>query len=314
MMREYKIGEIFGYKGKIFQCVEDSPEVPCGSCCAFRGKCGVCVCSTEERQDDTSVHFVEVTELKDGMMFRAENGKLYRFSPDIAPGEDCSCMEPDCSCTKILEQIKALTGDNESIRVPGPGTWFIPVEESADEAERNQETDDNVISASEEDKRSRHISISVIEVKGGAVRFKIDAQTHRGNSFSNQIDSHRFVGKNGYKLASIYSPEWWADTHCLFVRGEYADRDEDIVECNLEEFAKISEVVSDYNSIADMPWPKCGDTYYYLTNIGGVASSVYQNRDVENELKNYGNFFTSRAEAEAALERVKKALQAVDAE
>ena len=308
-MKEYKVGEIFGYKGKVFQCVEDSTEVGCGSCCALRGDCDKCLCSCEERQDETNVHFVEVTELKDGMMFRAENGKLYRFSPDIALGEDCSCMESDCSCSKILKQIKALTGDNESIRVPGPGTWFLPVEESAEESDRNRDKDDKVTSDPDKFECARHISLFVIEVKEGEVYFRIDEQTHRGSNFSNQLDSRRFAGKNGYKLVSSSCPEWWADNHCLFVRGDTLEDDEELLVCNLEEFAKISEVVSEYNRYSDIAWPDCGDTYYYLTRNGEVSSETYRNEEFDNKLKDYGNFFVSRAEAEEAGKRVREALR-----
>lgn len=290
-MKEYKVGEIFEHDGKIFQCVEDSTEVGCGFCCALRGKCEECVCSSEERQDEADVHFVEVTELKDGMLFRAKSGELYRIAADLKEGEKCACETGNrYSCSDIKSQIPvSLLAGYRASRL-----LFIPVDESGDP---------------DKSECARHISLFVIEVKEGEVCFRIDKQTHRGSNFSNQLDSRRFAGKNGYKLVSSYCPEWWADTHTLFVRGDVKEEDDATLMCSLEEFAKISEVVSEYNSTADMPWPHYGDTYYYLTKHGEVSYATYQNDEFDTKLKNYGNFFASRAEAEEAGKRVREALR-----
>ena len=106
-MKEYKVGEIFEHDGKVFQCVEDSTEVGCGSCCALRGKCEECVCSSEERQDEANVHFICVTELREGMLFRAKSGELYRIAADLKDGEKCVCETGNrYSCSDIKGQIR----------------------------------------------------------------------------------------------------------------------------------------------------------------------------------------------------------------
>ena len=57
------------------------------------------------------------------------------------------------------------------------------------------------------------------------------------------------------------------------------------------------------------PWkPKEGDEYWALDNFGDVFFSIFSDRDDENRYS-FGNCFRTRAEAEAAKERVKAALK-----
>ena len=268
MDREYRVGEIFVYEGKVLQCVKD---------------------------------FIEVEELKDGMLFRAENGKLYRFSPDVIPGEDCSCMDSGCSCTKILEQIKALTGYNEGFRVPGPGAsaWFRPVDES-------KESKDN----SESGVR-RHIDIAVDAVEGENVRFHIVEQTHRGPRFCER--GPEFRAKNGFLLCSGGFPQVDVKANALFVWGPHVGDGNLAVFARVGLFAKIMEAVTEYNLTNgkgyEKHWPQKGDQYYFVTSSGRIDSYLFAEDQGDKNFQSFGNFFRTREEAEAARKRVRKALR-----
>lgn len=129
MDREYRVGEIFGYEGKVLQCVKD---------------------------------FIEVEELKDGMMFRAENGKLYRFTTELKDGEKCSCQTGGYTCSAILRQICSLN----------PRLWDrLPCERRFVLVDESEKSDGNF--ESEATPSRRHIEIAVDAVKGGKVTFRI---------------------------------------------------------------------------------------------------------------------------------------------
>lgn len=56
------------------------------------------------------------------------------------------------------------------------------------------------------------------------------------------------------------------------------------------------------------PWPQDGDKYFYISAAGAICDANYDDVSVDNCLREFGNFFRTREEAEAARERVKKAL------
>ena len=301
-MKEYKVGEIFEHDGKVFQCVEDSTEAGCGSCCALRGKCEECVCSSEERQDEANVHFICVTELREGMLFRAKNGELYRIAADLKDGEKCVCETGNrYSCSDIKGQIPvSLLAGYKASRL-----LFIPVDEGGEP---------------EIPPVRRHIEIAVDAVEDDKVVFHIAKQTHRGRDFGDQSPKHRFKGKNGCSLISAVSPccDFKLGGHCLFVRGECKPCDNDKIEVSPEHFARIMEAVTEYNRTDgkgyEKLWPQKGDRYFYITAFGTISDLVFDGQKFDREIWDSGNFFRTREEAEAALERVKKALRAADAE
>ncbi len=301
-MKEYKVGEIFEHDGKVFQCVEDSTEVGCGSCCALRGDCGLFYCMACERQDKTDIHFICVTELREGMLFRAKSGELYRIAADLKDGEKCVCETGNrYSCSDIKRQIPvSLLAGYKASRL-----LFIPVD-GGEEPEIPPVR--------------RHIGIAVDAVEDDKVVFRIAEQTHRGRDFGDQPLKHRFDGTNGCSLISALSPccDFKLGGHRLYVRGECESCDNDKIEVSPEHFARIMEVVTEYNLTDgkgyEKPWPKKGDTYYYVSHIGRVESFPFEDCLVDKEMRSFGNFFRTREEAEAALERVKKALRAADAE
>lgn len=306
-MKEYKVGEIFELNGEIFQCVEDPRDFDCEDCM-------LCVdgfpCSESSREDGKNVHFVKVTEITEGMLFRADNGKLYRFTTDLKDGEKCSCLIGGYTCSAILRQICSL---NPRLwdRLPRE-RWFVLVDES-------EKSDGNF--ESEATPSRRHIEIAVDAVKGGKVTFHIAEQTHRERVFSgSDPDADRFVGTNDVTLVSAYCPQLLGDnnTLTLCVRGKHKGSDDYRIQVTFEQFARIMEAVTEYNLTNGAgyktPWPQRGDTYYFVTPNGSIDSFTFIGDKVDKALRLFGNFFRTREEAEAAAKRVKKELQAVDAE
>ena len=112
---EYKVGEIFRHNGETFQCVIDSPENgSCIKCEVQRWLCTKFACYNGERSDDTCVHYVKVTEPKDGMLFRAWDGVLYE-AREKEPNDKCyyCCIRPVYGCTEIGRQaFGKLVGRN----------------------------------------------------------------------------------------------------------------------------------------------------------------------------------------------------------
>ena len=80
----------------------------------------------------------------------------------------------------------------------------------------------------------------------------------------------------------------------------------------LDAFARIMEAVNEYNETNgkgyEKPWPQEGDKYYFLDSTGFIRDTNYDDYQLDNGRREFGNFFRTREEAEAALERVKKAL------
>ena len=59
-------------------------------------------------------------------------------------------------------------------------------------------------------------------------------------------------------------------------------------------------------------WPKIGDDFFFVASNGEVNSGTYHEKTFSEERVIFGNCFRTKNEAEAALERVKKALKGVD--
>lgn len=296
-MKEYKVGEIFELNGEIFQCVEDPRDFNCEDCM-------LCVdgfpCSESSREDGKNVHFVKVTEITEGMLFRADNGKLYRFTTDLKDGEKCDCGRTDHPCEGIIWRLRSIDPHLQD-RLPAKW-WFIPVNES-------EEPDGH--SESEATPSRRHIEIAVDAVKGGKVTFRIMEQTHRCDDFTTKGPG--FKSRSGYLLISKSCPVADACTDGLFVRGWLRLKDDTKVTVNLETFARIMEAVTEYNLTNgtgyEKPWPQYGDKYFCINSTGFISYTNYDNYQIDNDRREFGNFFRTCEEAEAALERVKKALR-----
>ena len=159
----------------------------------------------------------------------------------------------------------------------------------------------------------RHIELSVVMVEDDEVTFKIVEQTHRNGEFSQQANNDEFKAGNGIKLASAAFPYWDGGESTLFCQGYRADRDDITLTCTTVEFAKICEAVADYNETdgkgREPRWPQYGDQYFYVTMFGAVDDHEGDGHTVDYKLQEFGNFFRTKEEAEAALERVNQALR-----
>ena len=119
-MKEYMIGEVFRQDGKVYQCVEDEQ---CEGC-AFRFNSDCCspYCSSVTRVDSRSVKFIAVTEPVEGMLYRTEDGEMYRLMRDDYTGHVCICnVSVSLRCTDL---------DKAVFRDAVPAEWYwAPVEE-----------------------------------------------------------------------------------------------------------------------------------------------------------------------------------------
>lgn len=62
--------------------------------------------------------------------------------------------------------------------------------------------------------------------------------------------------------------------------------------------------------VVDWKWePKEGDDYYYIDNDGDIWSDTWDECPIDDDRYDFGNCFKTKEEAEAAAERVKKALK-----
>lgn len=56
--------------------------------------------------------------------------------------------------------------------------------------------------------------------------------------------------------------------------------------------------------------PREGDPkYYYITSTGLIKCCIYDSRPINEQRRKFGNLFGTRAAAETALKRIKKALK-----
>lgn len=157
----------------------------------------------------------------------------------------------------------------------------------------------------------RHIELAVIKADEDQVIFRIAEQTHRCDDFAPK--GCVFKSRSGYFLISKSCPDEDAGIDRLFVRGWLRLKDETKATANVETFARIMEAVTEYNETDGMGyeklWPKNGDNYFFI-NSDSTISAIHYTHDCTDEMRrSFGNFFRTIEEAEAARERVKKALK-----
>lgn len=159
--------------------------------------------------------------------------------------------------------------------------------------------------------KKRHLELAVVEVEGDQVTFRIAEQTHREDLFTPNGDI--FKSCFGYCLASIAKPSCDAKNNTFCVRGWDLEKDETTLTVSVSIFAEIMLAVTEYNETNgkgyEKPWPQEGDKYFCILSTGYVTSTDYDNHPIDNDRREFVNFFRTREEAEAALERVKKALK-----
>lgn len=293
-MKEYKIGEVFRHTdGKAYQCVEGE------TCkrCAFRCTGNDCVGPyCDGGSDGRPVKFIAVTKPVEGMLYRAKNGRMYRLAEGSHWDHWCACDDdPERSCAEL---DMAVFGDR------GPRWYWAP---TTDYAPASDESPKPV------EPPKRHIELAVVKVEGDKVTFKIADQTHRNDEFSQQVNSDEFKSSNGLCLLSHSVPEWLPYASALYCRGKGKAQDLCEITCTTIEFAKICEAVAEYNATdgkgREPRWPKEGDKYFCIAAEGKVDRLIFNGYEFDRKIQDFGNFFRTKEEAEAALERVKQALK-----
>ncbi len=295
--KEYAVGEVFRQDGKVYQCVES--KICKG--CAFKYSDMGCLyglnCRSTDREDGRSVKFIAVTEPAEGMLYRAENGRMYRLAKGEHGKHFCVCdTGPWLNCSELDRAVfdYALLND-----------WYwAPIEEDAPAPVEPQKPPEPP---------KRHIELGVVKVEGDNVTFRIVEQTHRFDEFCRQDNSSVFKSANGFELKSYAKPEWRSVDSTLYCRGNRNDRDNIELTCTAVEFSRICEAISEYNSTDgrgyEKPWAKKGDKYFYITVEGEVECFTFRDTHYEHKMRVFGNLFRTEAEAEAAIERVKQALK-----
>mgnify|MGYP004431680979 FL=1 len=85
------------------------------------------------------------------------------------------------------------------------------------------------------------------------------------------------------------------------------------ITCPAVEFARVCEVVAEYNATdgkgREPRWPQEGDKYFCIAVDGKLDRLTFDRSEVDRKIQDFGNFFRTKEEAEAALERVKQALK-----
>lgn len=159
----------------------------------------------------------------------------------------------------------------------------------------------------------RRLELGVVKVEGDNVTFRIVTQTHRRVDFSQQIEPDIFKSSNGVELRSVGMPEWDSDDSMLFCCGARYDSDNDKIICAASEFARISEAVTEYNSTDgkgyEKPWPQNGDGYFCIASCGRIEYAEFTDDPFDADCWNFGNFFRTEEEAEAAAEKIKALLK-----
>ena len=289
--KEYAVGEVFRHTdGKLYRCVES--KICKG--CAFKYLDMGCLyglnCRSTDREDGRSVKFIAVAEPAEGMLYRAENGRMYRLAKGKHWDHRCTCDDDSSlSCHYI---------DYTVFKTPILDWYWAPVEEDAPAPVESPK---------------RHIELAVVKVEGDKVTFRIVEQTHRCDEFSRQANTDEFKAVNGIGLLSYSVPEWLPLDSALYCRGKGNAQDLCEITCTAVEFAQICEAVAEYNATDgrgyEKPWPSMGDKYFYIAVEGEVGSSTFYDTHYEHKMRVFGNLFRTEAEAEAAIERVKQALK-----
>lgn len=163
----------------------------------------------------------------------------------------------------------------------------------------------------------RHLELAVVAIENDIVTFKVADQFYFGGEFSQQEIKSEFKAKSGLIIRLEGKLEWDEHSDILILRRFWnLGNVNETTKCNVHNFADIMEAINEYNETNgegyEKPWPQYGDKYFCIQSTGYVTSTDYDNHPIDNDRREFGNFFRTREEAEAALDRVRKALKRVD--
>ena len=131
-MVEHKIGEIVRRGQTTYICkLSSRPEqensfsgLACDICTLNKEDCSSYACNKKMRSDGKRVYYEVVLEPRDGMLFRASDGRLYRctLKDSQSTAHDCACYVYCHRCSYIESEAFGLPGNN-------PLLHWVPVEE-----------------------------------------------------------------------------------------------------------------------------------------------------------------------------------------
>ena len=131
-MVEHKIGEIVRRGPTTYMCKpapipaqEDSfSGLACDICALNKEDCSSYACNRKMRSDNQRVYYEIVLEPRDGMLFRASDGNLYRctLKDSQNTAHDCACYVYCHRCSYIESEAFGLPGNN-------PLLHWVPVKE-----------------------------------------------------------------------------------------------------------------------------------------------------------------------------------------
>lgn len=298
MKKDYEIGEVFRRNSKTYMCVEDSPSNGVG--------CSVCAVHEQDHEfckqtNCCEVHFEEVREPREGMLFRASDGKLYQFFLDNDPNES-----PICACDN-LELLDCETISNEAF----PG--FVI---AADEHWRlhRAELKEHECESKEASKMERYLELHVTQVDDNEVSFKINRQYHRGTDFCTA--GKKFEASNEVLLISESVPGVFvSDDKLVFtVCGDILECDDTKLTVTHKQFALIMQAINEYNETNgagyEEPWPQAGDEFYRVDADGSVRKDTFKSiYDYYKTVRKIGNCFKTEKEAKAMADKFKSMLK-----
>lgn len=165
----------------------------------------------------------------------------------------------------------------------------------------------------------RHLELAVVAVENDTVTFKVADQFYFGYEFSKQENKHEFKAKNGATIRLEGKLEWDEYSDILILRRFWnLGNVNETTKCNVHHFAYIMEAVNEYNETDgkgyEKKFPEEGDNFYFITSKMTVSPGEFGSSmdGYEFKMRDAGNCFLTREEAEAALDRVRKALKGVD--
>ena len=86
-------------------------------------------------------------------------------------------------------------------------------------------------------------------------------------------------------------PAWDEDSKELYCLGTNYSDDDTITSVSTNDFAKICEAITEYNSTNGKgykKWPEYGDNYYTVNMAGSITVFRFENDDFDIRIKNLG--------------------------
>ena len=338
--KEYAVGEVFRHEqtGKMLQVRAYDTRAMCCGCPGLSVNCSGGRCRAYQRNDKLSVAYKEVTEPKEGMLYRVD-GKLFKLRNRSHWGLTCACNS-GLMCSKLditvfgkmttinwcweLVEEKATEASKDEPKKSSDRRRLVLCDadirnKSTEAVKEYNETDGKGYPKTETTKpeavEERWIKLGPTRHDGDKVYFCILEQSHIQSSFTPTGDC--FNASNGYKLYSIACPATSSDGCCM--RGCNPGCNFDIICMTSASHEKFIEAVEEYNATngCGLPkkaeeFPKEGEEYHFITSDGERISTNYMTISlVDRSHKALGNCFKTEADVSYAADEIAATLKRV---